>query len=116
MLRLQYNPTIEDAYRKQTVVDGHAIILDIMDTAGQEEYRCVTTQVGTRTHDRCNLLLLPRFPLLCFELLRLRCCLRCFLRGNQTLTQPLLCSALRDQYMRNGEGLMVVYSIIDKVK
>jgi len=33
-----YNPTIEDSYRKQIKIDGHNIVLDILDTAGQEEY------------------------------------------------------------------------------
>ncbi|KAF0500254.1 putative small G-protein Ras2 [Gigaspora margarita] len=34
----QYNPAIEDSYRKQTVVDGQPCILEILDTAGQEQY------------------------------------------------------------------------------
>ena len=32
----EYDPTIEDSYRKQCVVDGQQVILDILDTAGQE--------------------------------------------------------------------------------
>ena len=35
---LKYDPTIEDSYRKQIDVDGSAVMLDITDTAGQEEY------------------------------------------------------------------------------
>eukprot|EP01091_Cochliopodium_minus_P002798 TRINITY_DN1264_c6_g1_i1.p1 TRINITY_DN1264_c6_g1~~TRINITY_DN1264_c6_g1_i1.p1 ORF type:complete len:193 (+),score=48.83 TRINITY_DN1264_c6_g1_i1:107-685(+) len=54
----KYDPTIEDSYRKQVEVDGIACMLDIMDTAGQEEY-----------------------------------------------------SALRDQYMKTGQGFLLVYSI-----
>jgi len=54
----KYDPTIEDSYRKQVEIDGKACILDIMDTAGQEEY-----------------------------------------------------SALRDQYMKSGDGFVLVYSI-----
>jgi len=54
----RYDPTIEDSYRKQVEVDAKACMLDIMDTAGQEEY-----------------------------------------------------SALRDQYMKTGEGFVLVYSI-----
>jgi len=54
----RYDPTIEDSYRKQVEVDKRACMLDIMDTAGQEEY-----------------------------------------------------SALRDQYMKTGEGFVLVYSI-----
>ena len=34
----KYDPTIEDSYRKQVAVDGVACLLDIMDTAGQEDY------------------------------------------------------------------------------
>jgi len=54
----KYDPTIEDSYRKQVEIDAKACMLDIMDTAGQEEY-----------------------------------------------------SALRDQYMKTGEGFVLVYSI-----
>jgi len=32
----------EDSYRKQVVIDGETCLLDILDTAGQEEYRCVS--------------------------------------------------------------------------
>lgn len=35
----EYDPTIEDSYRKQVVVDAETCLLDILDTAGQEEYR-----------------------------------------------------------------------------
>ncbi|KAH3745577.1 Ras protein Rap 1b [Pelomyxa schiedti] len=34
----EYDPTIEDSYRKSYVLDGQPIIMDITDTAGQEEY------------------------------------------------------------------------------
>lgn len=53
----EYDPTIEDSYRKQVVIDGETCLLDILDTAGQEEY-----------------------------------------------------SAMRDQYMRSGQGFLVVFS------
>lgn len=56
-----YDPTIEDSYVKHTVVDTEEAVLDILDTAGQEEY-----------------------------------------------------SALREQYMRNGEGFLLVYSITSR--
>ncbi|XP_012945849.1 ras-related protein R-Ras2 [Aplysia californica] len=55
-----YDPTIEDSYAKQCVVDDHVARLDILDTAGQEEF-----------------------------------------------------SAMREQYMRSGEGFLLVYSVID---
>jgi GTPase KRas protein len=54
----EYDPTIEDSYRKQVVIDGETCLLDILDTAGQEEY-----------------------------------------------------SAMRDQYMRTGEGFMLVFAV-----
>jgi small GTP-binding protein len=34
-----YDPTIEDSYRKQVEIDGTTCLLDILDTAGQEEFR-----------------------------------------------------------------------------
>jgi len=55
----EYDPTMEDSYRKQVTVDGEECILDIFDTAGQEDF-----------------------------------------------------SAVRDQYMRTGDGFLCVYSII----
>jgi len=57
----EYDPTIEDSYRKQVNVDGDTALLDILDTAGQEEY-----------------------------------------------------SAMRDQYMRTGQGFLLVYAITSR--
>ena len=37
-----YDPTIEDDYRKQITIDGQVERLDILDTAGQEEFDAVT--------------------------------------------------------------------------
>uniref|UniRef100_A0A0X3NIZ3 small monomeric GTPase n=1 Tax=Schistocephalus solidus TaxID=70667 RepID=A0A0X3NIZ3_SCHSO len=54
----EYDPTIEDSYRKQVNIDGETCMLDILDTAGQEEY-----------------------------------------------------SAMRDQYMRTGEGFLCVFAV-----
>uniref|UniRef100_A0AC35TQ47 Small monomeric GTPase n=1 Tax=Rhabditophanes sp. KR3021 TaxID=114890 RepID=A0AC35TQ47_9BILA len=56
----EYDPTIEDSYRKQVVIDGNTCLLDILDTAGQEEY-----------------------------------------------------SAMRDQYMRGGDGFLLVFAVND---
>mmetsp|Transcript_62368 Transcript_62368/g.76384 ORF Transcript_62368/g.76384 Transcript_62368/m.76384 type:complete len:199 (+) Transcript_62368:93-689(+) len=36
-----YDPTIEDSYRKQVKVDGEAALMDILDTAGQDEYKAL---------------------------------------------------------------------------
>ena len=57
----EYDPTIEDSYRKQCVIDKKTCLLDILDTAGQEEY-----------------------------------------------------SAMRDQYMKIGEGFLMIYSITSR--
>ncbi len=40
----EYDPTIEDSYRKQCAVDGESALLDILDTAGQEEYAAMREQ------------------------------------------------------------------------
>ncbi|KAG0174843.1 Ras GTPase [Apophysomyces sp. BC1034] len=58
----EYDPTIEDSYRKQCLIDSETALLDVLDTAGQEEY-----------------------------------------------------SAMREQYMRNGEGFLLVYSITSRM-
>ena len=39
-----YDPTIEDSYRKQVQIDGQPALLDILDTAGQEEYAALQDQ------------------------------------------------------------------------
>jgi len=39
-----YDPTIEDSHRKQVAVDGEVSMLDILDTAGQEEYESMQDQ------------------------------------------------------------------------
>lgn len=56
-----YDPTIEDSYTKQCIVDDVVARLDILDTAGQEEF-----------------------------------------------------SAMREQYMRSGEGFLLVFSVTDR--
>lgn len=38
ILNQTYDPTIEDSYRKQVVIDDQPCILEVLDTAGQEEY------------------------------------------------------------------------------
>lgn len=34
----EYDPTVEDAYKKEHQIDGKDIMVEIIDTAGQEEY------------------------------------------------------------------------------
>ncbi len=53
-----YDPTIDDSYRKKVVIDRETCWIEVLDTAGQEEY-----------------------------------------------------TALRDQWVRDGEGFVLVYSI-----
>ena len=40
----EYDPTIEDSYRKQTNIDGKTAYLEILDTAGQDEYALMREQ------------------------------------------------------------------------
>jgi len=39
-----YDPTIEDAYRKQALVDERMCFIEVIDTAGQEEYATLRDQ------------------------------------------------------------------------
>ncbi|UNI24607.1 RAS2 protein [Purpureocillium takamizusanense] len=39
-----YDPTIEDSYRKQVVVDGQPCMIEVLDTAGHEEYTALRDQ------------------------------------------------------------------------
>lgn len=55
----KYDPTIEDSYRKQVELDGHQCMLEILDTAGTEQF-----------------------------------------------------TAMRDLYMKNGQGFVLVFSLI----
>eukprot|EP01124_Arcella_intermedia_P012979 TRINITY_DN19393_c0_g1_i1.p1 TRINITY_DN19393_c0_g1~~TRINITY_DN19393_c0_g1_i1.p1 ORF type:complete len:156 (+),score=28.32 TRINITY_DN19393_c0_g1_i1:29-469(+) len=43
-----YDPTVEDNYRKSFTIDGETSLLDIMDTAGQEEYKSLKDQYMAR--------------------------------------------------------------------
>eukprot|EP00123_Amoebidium_parasiticum_P021607 comp7038_c0_seq1/m.2777 comp7038_c0_seq1/g.2777 ORF comp7038_c0_seq1/g.2777 comp7038_c0_seq1/m.2777 type:complete len:231 (-) comp7038_c0_seq1:463-1155(-) len=40
-----YNPTIEDTYEAMVRVDGHPVTLEILDTAGQEQYETLRDSV-----------------------------------------------------------------------
>ncbi|CAG0915618.1 unnamed protein product [Notodromas monacha] len=60
MFVVDYDPTIQDSYIQHMDIDGQWCILDVLDTAGQEEF-----------------------------------------------------SAMREQYMRTGDGFLLVYSVTD---
>ncbi|KAJ3435599.1 ras gtpase-related [Anaeramoeba flamelloides] len=40
----EYDPTIEENYRKQILVDNKPVFLDVLDTAGQEDYTSLREQ------------------------------------------------------------------------
>jgi len=40
----EYDPTIEHSYRKQVMIDDETALLDILDTAGQEEFSSMQDQ------------------------------------------------------------------------
>lgn len=46
--------SFKDSYRKQTLIDDEVALLDVLDTAGQEEYRCVTIFPSTSRHIGAN--------------------------------------------------------------
>jgi small GTP-binding protein len=37
-LKIQYDPTIEESYQTTVDIDGKALQVEILDTAGQDEY------------------------------------------------------------------------------
>ncbi|CAG2110299.1 unnamed protein product [Medioppia subpectinata] len=85
-----YDPTIEDSYTKQCVIDDVVARLDILDTAGQEEFRYFSS------------FKLQKFV---FNL--------CYLTKYLSLN-PKKYSAMREQYMRSGEGFLLVFSLTDR--
>jgi len=40
----EYDPTLEDSYRKQVRIEGEECILDIFDTAGQDDFSAIRDQ------------------------------------------------------------------------
>ena len=40
----EYDPTIQDSYRKQIGINGESVLLDVLDTAGGEEFTSMTDQ------------------------------------------------------------------------
>jgi len=39
-----YDPTIEDSYRKQVSINGDVVLVEVLDTAGQEEFKSMREQ------------------------------------------------------------------------
>ena len=93
-------PIAEDSYRKQVVIDTETCLLDILDTAGQEEYRCARRGKGDATGEarRGEAAAAAAAPSPFSVALICR-------------AHPRFPSAMRDQYMRTGEGFLLVYSI-----
>ncbi|KAH3761546.1 Ras GTPase [Pelomyxa schiedti] len=46
----EYDPTIENSYRKPMTIDNDVCVLDILDTAGQEEYAAMRDQYFRSGH------------------------------------------------------------------
>lgn len=74
-----------DSYRKHCTIDSEFALLDILDTAGQDEFRFVSTP--------------PTITTTFFQL------------DTDTNSSH---SAMREQYMRSGEGFLLVYSITSR--
>ncbi|KAK6714279.1 hypothetical protein SNK04_005226 [Fusarium graminearum] len=74
-----YDPTIEDSYRTQLQVDGRQVILEILDTAGTEQFGRSSIAQQHSHRDPCT-------------------------DNNGTV-------AMRDLYMKTGQGFLLVFSI-----
>lgn len=93
----------EDSYRKQCVIDEEVALLDVLDTAGQEEYGYVFSH---------------RQFVIEFLLLKIISPLYLMMKAYRELLYELILSAfhsaMREQYMRTGEGFLLVYSITSR--
>jgi Ras-related protein Ral-A len=92
----EYDPTSADSYRKKVTINGEEVLLDILDTAGQEEYATVLTSLLVRV------VLLFILLLLFYSYI---------LKSSQISNLTSLLLKMRDNYYRNGEGFLCVYSI-----
>jgi GTPase SAR1 family protein len=48
---VEYDPTVEDSYSTQLSLDGKDYAIEIIDTAGQEEYRGLWAETSAREGD-----------------------------------------------------------------
>jgi len=48
---IEYDPTVEDSYTCQLTLDGQDYTIEIIDTAGQEEYRGLWAETSAREGD-----------------------------------------------------------------
>eukprot|EP01126_Amoeba_proteus_P063260 TRINITY_DN8700_c0_g1_i2.p1 TRINITY_DN8700_c0_g1~~TRINITY_DN8700_c0_g1_i2.p1 ORF type:complete len:214 (+),score=37.78 TRINITY_DN8700_c0_g1_i2:44-685(+) len=78
----KYDPTIEETYNKQVDVDGNAIMLEIMDTAGTEQFTAMRhVQKGN---------IVPVSPF------------------SSSYPPP----SNRDLYIKEGDGFLLVFSLV----
>ncbi|KAH6909052.1 24 kDa ras-like protein [Coprinopsis sp. MPI-PUGE-AT-0042] len=93
-----------DSYRKQCIIDDEVALLDVLDTAGQEEYGTPrSTRLGEQVASFISSLLLG-FPNSASHLVL----------GKRRDIDAQLFRAMREQYMRTGEGFLLVYSITSR--
>ncbi len=90
-----YDPTIEDSYTKQCVIDDRVAKLD---SEGNSDIPCS----GVGVQDHANSFLCTKRHLKFF-----------FSTVLDTAGQEEF-SAMREQYMRSGEGFLIVFSVTDR--
>ncbi len=59
MIQKDWDPTIEDAYRKSILVDGQLCMLEVLDTAGQDVIRKFYCIIFSASRDVVHVLSLP---------------------------------------------------------
>ena len=119
-LRAQYDPTIEDTYSKPFAVDGKAIQLEILDTAGQVRRRCERQRTAAPTTQCvCNTASTDSPSSLCARLLaHLSLSLSLSLSQLTRIVQEEY-KALREKFMATGHvravfliSLLIVFYIL----
>ncbi|CAG8453715.1 7276_t:CDS:2 [Acaulospora morrowiae] len=82
----EYDPTKADSYRKKVLLDGQECLIDILDTAGQEEYAAVSFYYFLSNFYHIILWTDIKLSLI----------------------------IIRDNYYRSGEGFLCVFSICER--